>query len=400
MKQLSIRPRDIVVLSATRTAFGTLSGSLKGLSATDLAVPTAKAAIERAGISPEDVDHVIYGNVVQTANDAIYLARHIGLKAGVPIATPAITLNRLCGSGFQAVISGAEQILTGQADVVLVGGTESMSQAPHVMYGLRDGGARFGQAPKMQDLLWESLTDAYTGMPMAMTAEKVGDQHGITREDCDAYALLSQTRWAEAQAAGRFRDEIVPVELKTKKGTTLFEVDEHPRATSAEILAKLPPVFKKDGLVTAGNASGISDGAASLVLADAAWAAARGLTPIARLVGWGVAGCDPTVMGIGPVPASHKALAQTGLSLSDMALVEVNEAFAPQYLGVERSLGLDRSITNVNGGAIALGHPLGASGARITGTLIHELRRRKAKYGLGSACIGGGQGITVIVEAL
>jgi acetyl-CoA C-acetyltransferase/acetyl-CoA acyltransferase 2 len=400
MKHLAVRPRDIVILSATRTAFGTLSGTLKGLSATDLAVPTAKAAIERAGITPEDVDHVIYGNVVQTANDAIYLARHIGLKAGVPIATPAITLNRLCGSGFQAVISGAEQILTGQADVVLVGGTESMSQAPHVMYGLRDGGARFGQAPKMQDLLWESLTDAYTGMPMAMTAEKVGEQHGITREDCDAYALLSQTRWAEAQAAGRFRDEIVPVELKTKKGTTVFEVDEHPRATSAEILAKLPPVFKKDGLVTAGNASGISDGAASLVIADAAWAAARGLTPIARLVGWGVAGCDPTVMGIGPVPATHKALAQTGLSLSDMALVEVNEAFAPQYLGVERSLGLDRGITNVNGGAIALGHPLGASGARITGTLIHELRRRKAKYGLGSACIGGGQGITVIVEAL
>jgi acetyl-CoA acyltransferase 2 len=400
MKQLAVRPRDIVILSATRTAFGTLSGSLKGLSATDLAVPTAKAAIERAGITPEDVDHVIYGNVVQTANDAIYLARHIGLKAGVPITTPAITLNRLCGSGFQAVISGAEQILTGQANVVLVGGTESMSQAPHVMYGLRDGGARFGQAPKMQDLLWESLTDAYTGMPMAMTAEKVGDQHGITREACDAYALLSQTRWAEAQAAGRFRDEIVPVELKTKKGTTVFEVDEHPRATSAEILAKLPPVFKKDGLVTAGNASGISDGAASLIVADAAWAAARGLTPIARLVGWGVAGCDPTVMGIGPVPATHKALAQTGLSLSDMSLVEVNEAFAPQYLGVEKSLGLDRSITNVNGGAIALGHPLGASGARITGTLIHELRRRKAKYGLGSACIGGGQGITVIVEAL
>ncbi|HMV66434.1 MAG TPA: acetyl-CoA C-acyltransferase, partial [Myxococcota bacterium] len=307
--------------------------------------------------------------------------------------------NRLCGSGFQAVVSGAEQILTGQASVVLVGGTESMSQAPHVVHGLRDG-ARFGQPPAMKDLLWESLTDSYTGMPMAMTAEKLGERYGITRADADELALTSQTRWAAAQAAGRFADEIVPVELTSRKGTVRFEVDEHPRATSPEGLAKLPPVFKKDGLVTAGNASGICDGAASLVLADAAWAADRGIAPIARLVGWGVAGCDPTVMGIGPVPAARRAFEQTGLGLADMSLVEVNEAFAPQYLAVERELGLDRAITNVNGGAIALGHPLGASGARITATLIHELRRRGARYGLGSACIGGGQGIAVIVEAL
>jgi acetyl-CoA acyltransferase 2 len=399
MRSLDIRPRDIVILSGVRTAFGTLSGALKGLTAADLAVPTAKAALERAGVQPDEVDHVIYGNVLQTSNDAIYLARHIGLRAGVPQTVPAITLNRLCGSGFQAVVSGAEQILTGQANVVLVGGSESMSQAPHVVHGLRDG-ARFGQPPAMKDLLWESLTDSYTGSPMAMTAEKLGAQVGLSRAEVDEVALASQTRWAAAQAAGRFADEIVPVELTSRKGTVRFEVDEHPRATTAEVLAKLPPVFKKDGLVTAGNASGICDGAASLVLADAAWAASRGLKPLARLVGWGVAGCDPTIMGIGPVPAAHRAFAQTGLGKGDMSLVEVNEAFAAQYLAVERALELDRSITNVNGGAIALGHPLGASGARITATLVHELRRRGGRYGLGAACIGGGQGIAVIVEAV
>jgi len=265
---------------------------------------------------------------------------------------------------------------------------------------LRDGGARFGQPPKMQDLLWECLTDSYTGAPMAITAENLAVKYGITREEVDAYALLSQERWKAAQEAGRFKDEIVPVVLKSKKGDTSFEVDEHPRSTTLENLAKLAPVFKKDGTVTAGNASGICDGAASLVVADAAWAAAQGLKPLARLVGWGVSGCDPTIMGIGPVPAAKRAFEMTGLGLGDMSLVEVNEAFAPQYLAVEKELGIDRSISNVNGGAIALGHPLGASGARITATLIHELRRRKGKYGLGSACIGGGQGIAVIVEAL
>jgi acetyl-CoA acyltransferase 2 len=399
MKQLSIGAREVVILSGVRTAFGTMGGALKSWTAADLAVPTAVAAMQRAGVSPEDIGHVLYGNVLQTSNDAIYLARHVGLRAGVPVPVPALTLNRLCGSGFQAVISAAEQILTGQADAVLCGGTEAMSMAPHVIPGARDG-ARFGQPPKLQDLLWESLIDSYTGSPMAMTAEKLGEQLGVTREDADALALTSQTRWAEAQAAGRFNDEIVPVEIKSRKGPISFAVDEHPRASTAESLAKLGPVFKKDGLVTAGNASGICDGAASLVVADARWAEARGLTPIARLVGWGISGCDPTIMGIGPVPAAQRAFAQTGLELSDMALVEVNEAFAAQYVAVERSLGLDRSITNVNGGAIALGHPLGASGARITATLVHELRRRGERYGLGAACIGGGQGIAVIVEAL
>jgi acetyl-CoA acyltransferase 2 len=398
---LDIRKRDIVILSGVRTAFGTFSGALKGMSATDMAVPTAKAALEKAGVAADEIDHVIYGNVLQTANDAIYLARHVGLKAGTPQNVPALTLNRLCGSGFQAVVTAAEQILTGQANAVLCGGSESMSQAPHVVYGMRDGGARFGSPPKMQDLLWECLTDSYTGAPMAITAENLAVKYGLKRDEVDQVALDSQRRWKAAQDAGRFADEIVPLTLKSKKGDVTFAVDEHARPeTTPEVLAKLPPVFKKDGFVTAGNASGICDGAASLVVADAAWAASKGLKPIARLVGWGVSGCDPSIMGIGPVPAAKRAFEMTGLGVGDMSLVEVNEAFAAQYLAVEKELGLDRNITNVNGGAIALGHPLGASGARITATLVHELRRRKQKYGLGSACIGGGQGIAVIVEAL
>jgi len=396
---LDIAKRDIVILSGVRTAFGTMSGSLKKLSATELAIPTAKAALERAGVAPDDVDHVIYGNVLQTSNDAIYLARHVGLRADVPQAVPALTLNRLCGSGFQSIVTAAEQILTGQASVVLAGGAESMSQAPHVTYGLRDG-QRFGQPPKMQDLLWECLTDTYTGNPMAITAENLAVKYNLTREEVDTFALTSQQRWKAANDRGFFKNEIVDIVLKSRKGDKVFNVDEHPRESPMETLAKLRPVFKKDGFVTAGNASGICDGAASVVVADAKWAETHNLTPIARLVGWGVAGCDPDLMGIGPVPAAKRAFEMTGLSLDDMALIEVNEAFSPQYVAVEKELGLDRSITNIHGGAIALGHPLGATGARITGTLIHALRERGEKYGLGSACIGGGQGIAVIVEAL
>lgn len=396
---LDIARRELVILSGVRTAFGTMGGALKDQTATDLAVPTAKAALERAGVSPEEVDHVIYGNVLQTANDAIYLARHIGLRAGVPDRVPALGVNRLCGSGFQAVVTAAEQILTGQASVVLCGGTESMSMAPHVTYGLREG-SRFGKPPKMQDLLWECLTDSYTGLPMAITAENLADQYGITREDCDVYAMTSQERWFAANEAGRFADEIIPFEVQTRKGTVSFAVDEHPRKSTAESYAKLPPVFKKDGRVTAGNASGICDGAGSLVVADGAWAERKGLAPLARIVGWGISGCDPKIMGIGPVPAARRAFESTGLGVADMSLVEVNEAFSPQYLAVEQELGLDRDVTNVNGGAISLGHPLGASGARILSTLVHELRRRGGRYGMGSACIGGGQGIAVIVEAL
>lgn len=396
---LDIRPREVVILSGVRTAFGTMGGTLKKMNATDLGVASAGPAIERAGITPEDVDHVIYGNVLQTANDAIYMARHIGLRSGVPQDVPALTLNRLCGSGFQVVVSAAEQILTGQANVVLCGGTESMSQAPHVIHGLRDG-ARFGKAPETQDLLWECLTDTFSGLPMAMTAENLGDKYEVSREDADAYAAQSQARWQAAHEAGKFADEIAPITIKTRKGEIVFDTDEHPRPSSAESLGKLRPVFKKDGLVTAGNASGIGDGAASLVVADAAWAAERGLKPIAKLVGWGVSGCDPNIMGIGPAPAARKAFAMTGLTMDDMDLVEVNEAFSPQVVAVERELGIDRDKLNVNGGAVPMTHPLAASGARITATIIHELRRRNGKYGMASACIGGGQGIAVIVEAM
>jgi acetyl-CoA acetyltransferase family protein len=394
-----IAKNDVVILSAVRTPCGALGGALAKWTATDLAVPSATAAIERAGITPDDIDHVIYGNVIQTANDAIYLARHIGLRAEVPQHVPALTVNRLCGSGFQAVVNAAEQVMTGQANAVLCGGTESMSMAPHVTHGLRNG-ARFGRPPVMQDLLWEALTDSLSGMPMGKTAEKLGAQYGITREAADAYAATSQARWAAAQEAGRFADELVPLTVKTRRGETVVDTDEHPRATTMESLARLRPVFQTDGLVTAGNASGIADGAASLVVASAAWAKSRGLSPIARLCGWGISGCDPTIMGIGPVSATRRALSSSDMSLNDMSLVEVNEAFSAQYLAVEKELGLDRSITNVNGGAIAIGHPLGASGARITATLIHALRRRGKRYGLGSACIGGGQGIAVIVEAV
>jgi acetyl-CoA C-acetyltransferase/acetyl-CoA acyltransferase 2 len=392
--------RDVVILSAKRTAFGKLSGALKGVSANDLGAHAAKAALAASGVKADEVDQVIFGNVQQTSADAIYGARHIGLKAGVPITVPALTVNRLCGSGFQAVVSAAEQIILGEASVVLCGGTENMSQAPHVIRGAREGFA-FGRAPALEDSLFAALTDSYCNTPMGVTAENLAAQYGITREQCDAYALSSQQRWAAAHAAGRFDDEIAPIELPTKKGPVVHRVDEDPKPqTTLEGLARLSPVFKKDGVVTAGNASAITDGAAALVVADGAWARARGLTPLARVVQWGVAGVEPKIMGIGPVPAIQNALRRAGLSLSDMDLVEVNEAFAPQYLAVEKELGLDREKTNVDGGAIALGHPLGASGARITAHLVYALRARNLRYAVGSACIGGGQGIAVIVERL
>lgn len=390
---------EIVILSARRTAFGTLNGALKGLSATDLAVHAAEAALQDSGVKPEQVDHVIFGNVQQTSKDAIYLARHVGLRVGLPQEVPAVTVNRLCGSGFEAITAGAREILVGDAQVVLVGGTESMSQAPHVLRGAREG-YRFGKSPELEDSLWSSLTDSYTGLPMAITAENLAEQYGIDRATCDAYALRSQQAWAAAHEAGLFKAEIAPITLKTRKGEVVFDTDEHPRAATAEGLAKLPPVFKKDGTVTAGNASGICDGAAALVLATRAFADAHGLRPLARLVQWGVSGCDPTIMGIGPVPASRIALDRAGLSVQDLSLIEVNEAFAPQYLAVEQALELPREKTNVCGGAIALGHPLGASGARIMGHLAHALQRTRGRYALGSACIGGGQGIAVIIERI
>ena len=396
----SATPQEIVFVAGRRTAFGTYGGTLKDHSATDLAVHAAGAALRDVGLSPDAIGHVVVGNVLQTSADAIYLARHVGLRVGVPVETPALIVNRLCGSGFEAVIQGALQISTGQAEAVLAGGTESMSQAPYVLRGGRFG-VPLGKTPAIEDALWTALTDTQAGMPMALTAEKLAAQYAITQDEVDAFSVLSQRRTAEAQAAGRFRDEIAPVEIQTRKGKVTFEKDEHPRPeTTVEGLRKLPRIFKKDGVIHAGAASGVADGAAMLVVMSREAADRRGLRPLARLVNWGVAGVDPTIMGIGPVPAFRNAMARAGARLADFDLFEVNEAFAPQYLAVEKELGLPRDRTNVDGGAIAVGHPLGASGARLTLHLIQALRQRGARFGMAGACIGGGQGIAVIVEAL
>lgn len=391
--------KQLVIIGAKRTPFGSFGGSLKDISANELGAAAARAALAQAQIGPDKVDQVVFGNVLQTSRDAIYHARHVGLKANVPVPVPALTVNRLCGSGFQAIVSAAEQILLGEAEVVLAGGSESMSQAPHIVRGAR-WGLPLGAAP-MSDALWESLTDTYCNMPMAITAENLAVQHDITRAAADEFALRSQQAYAAAAEKGIFAEEITPFTITSKKGDTVIAQDECPRpGTTLAALAKLAPVFKKDGIVTAGNASAITDGAAALVITTLNQAEALGAQPLARLVGWATVGVDPQIMGIGPVPAIEKALAKSGLSLAEMDLVEVNEAFAPQFLAVERSLGLDREKTNVNGGAIAIGHPLGASGARIVTHLVYELARRQGRYAIGSACIGGGQGIAVIVERI
>jgi acetyl-CoA acyltransferase 2 len=391
---------DVIFLAARRTPFGTFGGTLKDLSATDLAVHASKAAIAQAGVPAERLGNVVFGNVTQTSGDAIYLARHVGLKSGLPIDAPALTVNRLCGSGFEAVVQGARLLASGEADAVLVGGTESMSQAPLVVRGTRWGWP-LGKPPPMEDMLWSALTDSYPGMPMALTAEKLAEQYRITQDQVDEYSVTSQRRFAAAQEAGRLADEIAPIEVQTRKGPLQFARDEHARPdTTVESLRKLPRVFKKDGVIHAGAASGICDGAGALVLATRAFADRHGKRPLARLVNWGHAGVDPTIMGIGPVAAFRNALARAEAKLSDFDLFEVNEAFAPQYLAVEKELGLPRDRTNVDGGAIAVGHPLAASGARITMHLIYELRRRGARFGLGGACIGGGQGIALAVEIL
>lgn len=394
--------RDVVVLSGKRTGFGTFGGSLKDLTATQLGVFSSKAAIEAAGISPDQIDHTFLGNALQTSSDAIYLARHVALQSGVPQERPALTVNRLCGSGFEAIVQGAKEIVLGEAEVCLTGGTESMSQAPHVVRGARWGRKlRLGPAgEQFEDLLWQALLDTNCGLTMAQTAEELADRYDVTREEADAVALASQQRAKAAWDEGRFDAEVTEVVIESRKGETTFAADEHMRPdTTMEALAGLRPYFKKDGLVTAGNASGIGDGSASAVVASADWAEKNGVEPLGRIVSWGFVGVEPQVMGIGPAPAARLALEKAGMSLDDMELVEVNEAFAPQYKSVEKELGLDPERTNVNGGAIAMTHPLAASGARITIHLLHELRRRGAKYGLGSACIGGGQGGAVVVEA-
>jgi acetyl-CoA acyltransferase 2 len=396
----SATPQEIVFVAGRRTPFGTYGGTLKDFTATDLAVHAAGAALRDAGLPPDAIGHVVVGNVLQTSADAIYLARHVGLRVGIPFETPALIVNRLCGSGFEAVVQGAFQIATGQAEAVLVGGTESMSQAPYVLRGGRFG-VPLGKTPAIEDALWTALTDTQARMPMALTAEKLAEQYRITQDEVDEFSVLSQRRSAEAQAAGRFREEIAPVEIETRKGKVTFEKDEHPRPeTTVEGLRKLPKIFKKDGVIHAGAASGVADGAAMLVVMTREAADRRGLAPLARLVNWGVAGVDPTVMGIGPAPAFRNAMARAEAKLADFDLFEVNEAFAPQYLAVEKELGLPRDRTNVDGGAIAVGHPLGASGARLTLHTIRALRQRGGRFGLAGACIGGGQGIAVIVEAL
>lgn len=398
MKSAS-RHEEIVFLAGKRTPIGTFGGALKDLSATDLGVESARATLAQAKLDPALVDHVLYGNVMQTSADAIYLARHVGLRAGVPVPVPAMTLNRLCGSGFQAFISAAELILTEQARCVLAGGTESMSQAPHVVRGAR-WGIPLGKSG-LEDSLMQGLFDTYPNLPMGMTAENLAEQYELTQDEVDTFSVTSQQRYQAAHEAGRFKAELSPVELKSKKGSTFFEKDEHPRPESTvEGYKKLPKVFKKDGVVHPGAASGINDGAASALVASRRFADEQGLQPLGRLVNWAVTGCDPRVMGIGPAPAIRKLMERAEFKLSEVDLFEVNEAFAPQYLAVEKELGLPRDRTNVDGGAIAIGHPLAASGARITLHLLYELKRRGAKYGVGSACIGGGQGIAVLVEAM
>jgi acetyl-CoA acetyltransferase family protein len=389
--------KEVFILGGKRTPMGEYVGVLKDISAIDLGAVAARGALETTGIRPEEIDHTVVGNALQTSGDAIYGARHVALKAGVPFDRPALTVNRLCGSGIQSIVSGAQMIQLDEAQTCLVGGMESMSQAPHVIRGARSGFA-LGQG-KLEDSLMVALLDTYCNTPMAGTAENLARKFEVSREEQDNYALRSQQEAKRALDAGLLAEEIVPVEVKTRKGTVQVDRDDHPRPeTTLEGLAKLKPAFAKDGFVTAGNASGIVDGAAALVIAGEEFVKQRDLKAMGRIVSWAYAGVEPEIMGIGPVPATRAALQKAGLSLNDMDLVEVNEAFAAQYLAVEKELGLDRARTNVNGGAIALGHPLGATGTRLVLTLLHELQRRGGRYGLATACIGGGQGIAMIVE--
>jgi acetyl-CoA acyltransferase 2 len=389
--------KDIFILGGKRTPMGEYVGALKDISAIDLGAAAARGAFESTGVKPEEIDHTVVGNALQTSGDAIYGARHVALKSGVPFDRPALTVNRLCGSGIQSIVSGAQMIQLGEASTCLVGGMESMSQAPHVIRGARSGFA-LGQG-KLEDSLMVALMDTYCNTPMAGTAENLARKFEITRDEQDRYALRSQKEAKRAQDAGYLSEEITPVEVKGRKGVTLVDHDDHLRPESTlEGLGQLRPAFAKDGFVTAGNASGIVDGAAALIIADEEFVKARDLKPMGRIVSWAYAGVEPEIMGIGPVPATRAALSKAGLAVKDMDLVEVNEAFAAQYLAVEKELELDRDRTNVNGGAIALGHPLGATGTRLVLTVLHELHRRGGRYGLATACIGGGQGIAMIVE--
>ena len=389
---------NIYIVAAKRTPFGAYGGKLMTLTATDLQEVAARAALASGNINPEIISSTIVGNVAPTSKDGAYISRHVALRIGVPQGAPSLTLNRLCGSGFQSIVSAAQEMTCGDSEVVLTGGAENMSQSPHTLRGARFG-IKLGFDPVLEDTLWQTLIDQQIKTPMGVTAENLAEKYGISREECDKFAVHTQQMWKAANDAGYFKEEMAPVTIKSKKGEKIVDTDEHPKPdTTVEGLAKLPPVFKKNGTVTAGNASGICDGAGAVILATEDAVKKHNLTPLARLAGYGYAGCDPQIMGIGPVPAVRAMLEKTGVALKDVDLVEVNEAFAPQFLAVQKELQLDPTKTNVNGGAIALGHPVGASGSRITAHLTHELRRRGGKYAIGSACIGGGQGIAILLE--
>jgi len=390
--------RGVFIVAAKRTAFGAYGGKVKDMTATDLQEVASRAAMEAGSVPAEIIDSVCVGNVIQSSADAAYLARHVALRVGCNLDTPSLTINRLCGSGFQSIVNGAQEIMLGDSAVVMTGGTESMSQAPYAVRNARFG-IRLGTDLKMEDTLWAGLTDLHVKTPMGVTAENLAVKYDVSREDCDKFALQTQQRWAAAQASGAFKDEIAPIDIKTKKGIAKFEVDEHARPDATiESMTKLPPVFKKGGTVTAANASGVCDGASAVILASEEAVTKHNLKPLARLVGYGLSGCDPSIMGIGPVSATEKMLKATGISLGQIDVAEINEAFAAQFLAVQKALGLDPAKTNVNGGAIALGHPLGASGSRIVANLTHHLQRNDLKYAVGGACIGGGQGIAVLLE--
>lgn len=395
--------QDIVILGGARTAMAEYSGTpgfglFKDTSAIELGAAATRAALERTGVRPDQVDQIFIGNALQTSADAIYGARHVGLKADLSIETPALTVNRLCGSGIQSAISAVHAMMSGEAEVCVAGGMENMSQAPHVLRGGREG-FRFGTTPQLEDLLFSSLMDPHCGFYMAQTAENVAQKFEISRDAQDEYALRSHQLGAAAVKAGKFGSEIVPLTVKRGRKEVVVDTDDHIKPeTTLEGLGKLRAAFGKEGTVTAGNASGIVDGAAALVLTTADKAKEMGVTPAVKIRSWAVAGVPPEIMGIGPVPAIRQAVERAGIAQDDVDLFEINEAFAAQYLGCERDLGLDRDKVNVNGGAIALGHPLGATGTRLLLTLVRELQDGGATLGCASACIGGGQGIAMILE--
>lgn len=388
---------DIVLLEGARTPFVDYNGKFKHMTATELGVIVAKEALKKSKVEPEQVDHVVFGNVQPSSKDAHLLARHVGLKAGTPLHVPAVTINRVCGTGIEAILAGARHILTGEAEVVLAGGTENMSQVPHVIRGMRWGSPLGGTM--IEDWLWDGLEDTNVGCTMAQTAENLAERYNISREEVDQHALSSHQRAIRAKEKGYFKEEIVPVTIQERKEEIIVDEDDHIRETSMEQLGKLKPRFIENGVVTPGNASGIVDGAAAVVIASSNYAERHGLKPIAKLVSWDVVGVEPEYMGIGPVPAIKSAAEKADLTLDDLDLIEINEAFSAQYLACQKELGFDLEKGNVNGGAVAIGHPLAASGTRISLSLVYELRRRKQTYGVSSACIGGGQGIAAVWKA-